>query len=498
MKIFPKTFLYTLALLLLIALLANGIIYTLMPKVYIDQKQKELTGETDAFVKKLESASSQDDLVKLMSDYASSTQANLTINIGQNTYSLFSWDGGLITRSDTATVTAGTESTAGTGDASTYTTAVVVASSSDIAAADDYNTYNADKTAGVIISDNSKSSDKTISAKRSFTMNGEAGSFTAVVTLAPVDEAAGVILSLLPISLLLCVLIAIVFSVFYAKAITRPIELISSETVRMTALDKTASCEIKTKDEFGVLAENVNGLYKNLLSTIESLETELNKVGEAERKKTDFLRAASHELKTPVTAVSVIMENMMLGVGKYKNHDEWLPECKKLVDGLSEKLRDILDASQLESGSEEPTTKSIEELSSEILAPYVLIARAKGLSVYVDWSGAFEVIAPPKLLGRALSNVVSNAVQYSIPGSRFSVYCRGRSLIVENECEPLPSDQLKQIYEPFYRPDSSRSRETGGNGLGLYIVKTVLRILELDYSFEPISSPEGMRFTLNF
>lgn len=298
--------------------------------------------------------------------------------------------------------------------------------------------------------------------------------------------------------MILCVVIAVVFSLLYARMMASPIRTISDETRHMTLLERDARCKIKSKDEFGELAANVNGLYENLLCTIDNLEAELKKVAAAEQAKTDFLRAASHELKTPVTAVSVVMENMILGIGKYKNHEEWLPKCKELVDSLSGMLREILDASRLNDMTEEGVTESIESICAEIIEPYIMIARAKGLSLYIDWSAAFTVTAPPKLLGKALSNILSNAVQYTAPGGRLAVYCRGRSLFVENECKPIPKDQVPRLYEPFYRPDESRNRDSGGNGLGLYITDTVLRLLALNYSFEPMAAPDGMRFTINF
>ena len=82
----------------------------------------------------------------------------------------------------------------------------------------------------------------------------------------------------------------------------------------MEQLDKTARCPVNSSDEIGVLACNVNSLYASLLSTIENLEEEKKKVGEAEQSKIDFLRAASHELKTPVTALHAILENMLTGI----------------------------------------------------------------------------------------------------------------------------------------------------------------------------------------
>jgi len=490
MKIFPKTFLYTLALLVLIALLANGLIYTLMPTVYTKQKQADLDAQADLLAQELENAK-REDIVGLMGSSAALGQTNIVVKIGEDKYALIVWSNdsesdGVVTTY--VTVTSNTVSEETNSSASTFTATDSVRSNSL--------TFPGGSTS--LDQGRFYSPAQTINALRSFTMEGESGTLTLAMTLAPVDEAVGVILSLLPISILLCVVIAIVFSLLYARAITRPIKAISDETRNMTLLERDAQCKIQSKDEFGELAANVNRLYKNLLSTIDSLETELKKVAAAEKEKNDFLRAASHELKTPATAVSVIMDNMILGIGKYKNYDEWLPRCKELVDSLSDKLRDILDASRLEVISEPYVTESVETLFSEILEPYLIIARARGLSLYIDWSASFPVTAPPELLRKALSNIFSNAVQYTAPEGKFSVYCKGRSLIAENECVPITEDQIPRLFEPFYRPDVSRSRETGGNGLGLYIVETILRRLALDYSFVPMSSPEGMRFTINF
>ena len=113
---------------------------------------------------------------------------------------------------------------------------------------------------------------------------------------------------------------------------SKPIKQISEATEKMEQMDKTARCMVNTNDEIGVLASNVNMLYSSLLSTIENLEEEKKKVSEAEKSKIDFLRAASHELKTPVTALNAILENMILGVGKYKDrhHVGSATECGQM------------------------------------------------------------------------------------------------------------------------------------------------------------------------
>ncbi len=493
MKIFTRTFLYTLALLVLVALLANGLIYTLMPRIYTERKREELTKKTDLFVQQLEAAG-KDDIVALMSRSADSLQANLNISVGGDSYSLLIWNGGVITEArgpfTQEDVYAGNASDAAGSVETVTTVSAVEVKPTDGAGNGAY------RVGSVVIT--SISSSSTIEIRRSFRMEGLPGTMTASVTLAPVDEAVNVIISLLPASILLCVVVAVAFSLLYARAITGPIKAISRETRRMTALERDARCRVRPGDEIGDLSANVNGLYENLLRTIESLENEVQKTGAAEQAKADFLRAASHELKTPVTAVSVILDNMILGVGKYKNREEWLPKCKELVDRLAEMLRDILDASRIGDSAEESVTESIADIAGGVLEPYAIIARAKGLELYADWSAAFTVTAPPKLLGKALSNVFSNAVQYARPKGKLSVYCRRRSLYVENECEQIPAKLLPRLFEPFFRPDEARGRGSGGNGLGLYITDTILKMLQLEYEFEPTASPDGMRFVIHF
>ena len=96
----------------------------------------------------------------------------------------------------------------------------------------------------------------------------------------------------------------------------------------MAQIQRGVFCNSNSKDEIGILADNINYLYQSLLSTIENLEIEKQRVSESEKLKVDFLRAASHELKTPVTALNATLENMILGIGKYKDYDSLLPECK--------------------------------------------------------------------------------------------------------------------------------------------------------------------------
>ena len=300
----------------------------------------------------------------------------------------------------------------------------------------------------------------------------------------------------LPISLSCSLLISVVCSLLFSKAIADPIKKISASTEQMMKLDHGASCPIHTKDEIGTLAQNVNDLYSNLLSTIEHLEREKDAVRDMERAKVDFLRAASHELKTPVTALNATLENMILGVGKYQDYATYLPECKEMVEQLSGMIHEILETSKLNLTAEPPKQVDVSELLAELCEPYQLIAAAHQITFSLDLPEQFPAVLPAGLFNKAVSNVLANAVAYTEAGKAVSVYMEGRSLVVENECKPIPDDEIHLLFKPFYRPDFSRSRESGGNGLGLYIVDTLLISMNIPYSFAPMKSPPGMCFTI--
>ena len=304
----------------------------------------------------------------------------------------------------------------------------------------------------------------------------------------------------LPISLACSVLVSLVCSLIFSRAMAVPIKQISITTEQMEQLDKTARCPVNSSDEIGVLACNVNSLYASLLSTIENLEEEKKKVGEAEQSKIDFLRAASHELKTPVTALHAILENMLLGIGKYKDRDTYLVQCKEIAEQLSSMIQEVLETSRLDFTQDVQISEpfDLSDTLPTLCEPYKLIAKANQIDFSVEIHEGCPLDLPKRNLEKILANLLSNAVSYTKPGSKVSVVLYADRIMIENECTPIPQEALSHLFEPFYRPDFARNRQDGGNGLGLYIVSTLSKAMGLSYTFEPMASPQGMRFLLFF
>ncbi|MDC7286738.1 HAMP domain-containing histidine kinase [Blautia schinkii] len=302
----------------------------------------------------------------------------------------------------------------------------------------------------------------------------------------------------LPVSLFICLLLSVLCSCLFSRSMTIPIRQISKAAQKMAEMDRTARCEVSSHDEIGELADNINELYHRLFITIENLEAEKQKVSEGEQAKIDFLRTASHELKTPVTALNATLENMILGVGRYRDHAACLPECKEMTEQLSVMIHEILETSKMNITvrAEPPEVINLSEFLSKLCEPYQLIAAAHGVTFDLKLPECFSLKVSEREFGRAVSNILTNAVNYTERGKKVSVYVDKNRLVVENECIPISRQELPHLFEPFYRPDFSRSRESGGNGLGLYIVATIFSALDITYTFAPMHDPDGMRFTI--
>lgn len=304
----------------------------------------------------------------------------------------------------------------------------------------------------------------------------------------------------LPVSMICCVCVSVVVSYIFSKKISEPILSITNATKPMKEMIPDAHCTVSSSDEIGYLADNINNLYQKLLLTIKNLEEEKKKVSEAEEEKINFLRFASHELKTPVTELNVTLENMLLGIGEYKDFDTYLPKCKEISERMGFMIKEILNASNLQifTVTEEQKPVDLGRFMIRVCEPYLSMIRSKDINFSFEQENSGEILIPPKLMQKAISNIISNAVNYTDRKKKVTVKVMSNVLMIQNECEPIPEQQLEKVFQPFYRLDFSHSQNTDGNGLGLYIVDTILRNLDIKYEFTPSENPKGMKFIVYY
>ena len=468
LKLFPKTFLYTFSLIMVIVAVSHLLIYILLPTVYNHRQKNELEADIERLCENIENMGDADRL-SLVTEFAGKWNADILVQYEGYAYEMNLLN---VNENDPSEIHGNMENV----------------------------NIIAEQTDGKIkisLSKNPKGNTDFFYAERIFP--DQNGYVKTTVSREQIEDAVSTVIIILPVTAFVCTLVSVLFALLYSHMITKPIKQISSVTKQMQELSSGAYCEIHTHDEIETLADNINSMYDSLLKTIHDLELEIHKVEEMEVQKTNLLRSASHELKTPVTAVNAMLENMILNVGKYKDHSVYLPKCKILMEQLSVMIKEILDASKAEKTDiDDDKEINLSELVEQVAEPYQMIAKSKGICVKMDISQQFFVSYPVSMIRKVISNLLSNAVSYTLKGGTIRIYLEEQKLIFENECVPIPREYLTHIFEPFYRPDGSRDRNTGGNGLGLYIVDTILKTLQIPYRFTAMENNKGMRFTIEF
>ena len=321
----------------------------------------------------------------------------------------------------------------------------------------------------------SKTNSMIIEEREIKTNTGDGLNLLFISTADMQKEAKALSLQFLPYSLTISLLFSIVVSLVYAKAIKNNISEIKNETDKMIALNKEACLPVDTKDEVGELKAQINTLYRSLLQAIENVETKNQEILKLEKLKYDFLKGASHELKTPLASLKIILENMQYNIGKYKDRDLYIGECIATVDSLSQSISRILSVSSLENLKEDEESLEIRPVLLSVLEKYEVLLQQKKLHLQNRLAEEKFYIGKPALK-IILSNLLSNAVKYTEEGGTIEIYAKEGLLYVENSVHP--SDGEKQEKHYFEKAEGNRENS---NGLGLYIVSTLLKNYKIPY-----------------
>ncbi len=187
---------------------------------------------------------------------------------------------------------------------------------------------------------------------------------------------------------------------------------------------------------------------------------------------------------------------MILNVGKFKDRDKYLQQAYQTTESIEKLVREILLIAKLDTLSLNYERINLSSLINNSIQTYESIAQEKNIKFNKCIENDLEICADKKQMQTALSNIIGNAVKHSPENSIVDIYIKDNVLSVENSGVHIKADEISQIWQPFYRTDKSRSRDTGGSGLGLYIVKTILDLHEFEYRFE--NNDKGMKFTIIF
>ncbi|MDC7287177.1 HAMP domain-containing histidine kinase [Blautia schinkii] len=321
-----------------------------------------------------------------------------------------------------------------------------------------------------------------------------------------VNQAVAALKRVLPWLLLTIFVVSVLVSLFYSRYLTRPVVRLSRLSQRMADLDFEVRSQEQREDEIGILSRSLDTLSDNLDTALTELKTanarlksDMDQEREQERRRMEFFSAASHELKTPVTILKGQVEGMIQGVGSYKDRDHYLNRAREVTLTLESMVQEILTISRMESRnfSIRPRETDLAELIRIQLADLNELFEKKQMDMEINLPDKLIWTADPDMMTTVIRNLLVNAVRYSPERARISVSMQPEkaavAIRVENSGVWIPEENLPQIFDAFYRVDSSRNRKSGGSGLGLYIVREILEQHHAVYTMENTAS--GVQFT---
>ena len=284
-------------------------------------------------------------------------------------------------------------------------------------------------------------------------------------------------------------LVSLLAAFFFAQRIAKPIQKVSSDTHMMSQLLPVEPPKERS-DEIGQLSKDVYAMYSRLKLTVDQLETEIDRVKLMEENQRYFFSAASHELKTPITAVGGLFEGMLSDVVTPEEYPAYLREGIKLVKEQNKLVSEILELVKL--GGELPAleTEPVNlcgclEGVLEQLSPLI---ESKEQLLTVDVANNISCDLNNRLFSKVLSNILLNATQNSPELAEIRITAKEEPgvvcLTVWNGGAEIPKNILSSIYEPFYRADEARTSGDGRSGLGLTIVKKALDLMGITFEME--------------
>lgn len=435
LKLFPKIFIYTLSILGTLVAIAHLFLYFAFPHFYLQERQQELSRKADILVESLSQVDEQG---------AASALQVYAKNEGITAY--------LKKESTGENLQLGSE---------------------------------------LPIDENSSQNSVIIEDRQVTTKDGKQMQLQVVTTTESVKQATKVTFSYLPLSLAISIVTAVIFSYIYARKLSKPLMQMSRVTQKMMELDRDARFVNPRSDEIGQMETQINELYEHLLSVIDELEEKNQKMIQLEKTKVNFLRSASHELKTPLASLRILLENMSLNVGKYKDRDTYLAESIGKVDQMSDLVQEILELSKLQ---EETLTKepiALEKVLPEWNKEFQLLSQEKGLKIQTALE-PLTIEANPIAFRNVWNNLLMNAIKHSTREGVIQIELTDEVLSIKNPCMPLTKEQIETAFSLL---PSSKGTTGGGNGVGLYSVHQLLKREGISHRF--FATENGMCFEMD-
>ena len=261
---------------------------------------------------------------------------------------------------------------------------------------------------------------------------------------------------------------ALIVALFLSRVLTNPITAVSRTMRKMGKGDLSVRVPVRGSGELRELAEN----YNTMAAQLESLD----------KTRNQFVSNASHELKTPLTTMKIMLESMIYQPDMPPDvRADFMKDINHEIDRLTGIVTDLLVLTRLDNREEmKRETVNMSELTEETIHLLTPAAEQNRQALSEDIQEGLLLYGDRSKLSQILYNLTDNAIKYTPEGGEIHV-----SLKAENGCViwrvkdngiGIPADDQEHIFERFYRVDKARGRETGGTGLGLSIVRQMVKM----------------------
>lgn len=310
----------------------------------------------------------------------------------------------------------------------------------------------------------------------------------------------------------LALLISACLAFAISKTFTKPIKELNTISQKMSNLDFSQKYNVVTDDEIGMLGTSINTLSSNLEKTIYELkkanlelEKDIEETSKITEMRSQFISDVSHELKTPIALIQGYAEGLVDGIVTDEESRKYY--CEVILDEankMAELTRGLLDLSNLEYGKNELNIQefNITELINNLLKKQELILNEKNIKTVFNYTDELIVKGDTFRIEQVLTNYLNNAIKNvndeklieitiddSLPNNliRVSIFNSGNH---------ISDEDLLRIWNRFYKADSSRNRETGGSGIGLSLVKAIMRQHHMNYGCDNVDGGVSFYFEL--
>lgn len=293
---------------------------------------------------------------------------------------------------------------------------------------------------------------------------------------------------------------------FLSDSITRPILELNDIARNMSQLKFDKKYTTKRKDELGRLGDSINSLSDSLeraMSELKGANNELRRDIEKKEKidemRRDFLSNVSHELKTPIALIQGYAEGLMENISEDKESQDFY--CEVIADEankMNQMVKKLLNLNNLEFGSSPVEFEHFDLVSvmKSVLNSFQIVLEQKKITLNLSCPESAYVWADEYWVEEVITNYISNALNHIKPPEILDIKMIKEDGILRtsviNTGDNIPEEDIDKIWIKFYKVDKARTREYGGNGIGLSIVKAVMDSMNQKCGVKNL--PEGVEF----